>query len=344
MKATALAPANIAFIKYWGKRDEKLRLPMNSSISMNLSGAYTVTTVEFSRDVPSDQVVFVSVEQFTEKKRPRKCSEFPTIGVSREEERRVIRHLDVMRKQAGVSWKARVATGNSFPKSAGIASSASGFAALTVAAAAALGLQLSEKELSVLARVGSGSACRSIPDGFVEWLAGEKSEDSYAYSLYPPSHWDLRDITLIVSGKAKHVASTGGMEHASTSPHFTARLDAIAGRLQRVKQALKNKDLEALGEVIEEECLDMHRVMQTQHPPLYYWNDKTKELMNAVKTWRNMGVSLYFTIDAGPNVHLICEGKDEQNVLTAVQSLGGIEAVIVSKPAQGAHLTRKHLF
>src|SRR5690348_6851267 len=168
MKATAIAPANIAFIKYWGKKDAGLRLPYNPSISMNLNGATTTTTVEFSGSNTKD-----SVELLEEG------------GFHQEETIRVIQHLDIIRQKAGVKTYARVATKNTFPRATGAASSASGFAALTVAAAEALGMKLSEKELTMLARLGSGSACRSIPDGFVKWEAGETSEASFAHSLYP---------------------------------------------------------------------------------------------------------------------------------------------------------------
>ncbi len=314
MKATAIAPANIAFIKYWGRKDAKLRLPYNASISMNLSACTTTTTVEFSSNFEKDIVS----EGFDEK--------------------RIIVHIDRIRNIAKKLDRAKITTKNSFPKSAGIASSASGFAALTVAAASALGLKLSKKELSGFARLGSGSACRSIPDGFVKW------DGEFAYSLYPPEHWDIRDIIVIVDSTNKKVSSSEGHDNVRSSPFFEKRLQDLPGRIARLEKALKDKDFREFGKVIEEECLDMHHVMQTQNPPLFYWNDKTKEVMNAVKTWRKMGLSLYFTIDAGPNVHLICEGKDEKKVFNALQSIGGIESIIVNKPAQGARLIKDHLF
>jgi diphosphomevalonate decarboxylase len=185
MKATAVAPSNIAFVKYWGKADDALRLPLNDTISMNLSGAYTTTTVEFSPKYSSDQVEIVDGE-FAEK-----------------EVNRVKNALDNIRNRASVKEFARVVTQNNFPKGTGAASSASGFAALTVSGFAAAGLQLSQKELTVFARMGSGSACRSIPDGFVVWEKGKSSEDSYAYSIHPHTYWDLRDILVIVDTSIK---------------------------------------------------------------------------------------------------------------------------------------------
>jgi len=186
MKATAVAPANIAFIKYWGKADEVLRIALNDSVSMNLSGAYTTTTVDFSPDYTEDEVLFCSYPLDI----PSPKREF--IKMDALEARRIVEHLDRVRKKSGIPDKAKVVTKNSFPKGAGAASSASGFAALTVAGFAAAGLKLSEKELTIFARLGSGSACRSIPDGFVVWQKGNSSETSYAYSLYPHTYWDLR--------------------------------------------------------------------------------------------------------------------------------------------------------
>lgn len=301
MKATAVAPANIAFIKFWGKRDALLRLPYNPSISMNLSACLTTTTVEFSEKYVADSVS----EGF--------------------DQRRIIAHLDRLRKIAGLKENAKVVTENNFPKSAGIASSASGFAALTVAAAGALGLKLSEKELSVLARLGSGSAARSIPDGFVKW------ENEFAYSLYPADHWDLRDIIVIVDDKNKKIATSIGHESVNTSPFFPQRLADLPGRIARLETALKEKNFRVFGETIEEDCLDMHQVMQTQNPPLYYWNDETVKIMELIK---KRTVPAYFTIDAGPNVHVICEGKDEKIVKEYFKQYN----LIVNKPARGAHI------
>lgn len=317
MKATAIAPANIAFIKYWGKKDEKLRLPLNSSISMNLSGALTTTTVEFSEKFTADSVD----GDFNDK-----------------EKSKIVAHLDRIRRVGKSSLHAKVATRNSFPKGAGIASSASGFAALTLAASAALGLKLSEKELSIVARFGSGSACRSVPDGFVYWKAGESSDESYAYSLYPSSYWDLRDIVVVVRSPEKSVSTTSGMERVKTSPFWRERILGIPAKIQAVQYALKKRSLRDLGIVMEEDCINMHAVTMTQNPPLFYWNETTMEIIRSVPRWREEGVGVYFTIDAGPNVHLICEGINEKIVIEKVKRLRGISQLLLNRPAQGARL------
>jgi diphosphomevalonate decarboxylase len=326
MKQTAIAPANIAFIKYWGKKDEALRLPLNASLSMNLSGALTTTTIEFSPSYKKDTVEFLGE------------------SVSRKEIDRVIFHLDRIRKQAGRNEFARVATRNSFPKGTGIASSASGFAALTVAACSALELHVSEKELTILARLGSGSACRSIPDGFVIWETGQTSEESYAYSLYPSTYWDICDILAVVDVQMKKISTTQGHETVKTSPFWEARVKRIPQKIHRIQEAFREKNFSMLGEILEEDCLDMHHVMQTQRPPLYYWNATTRTLMDAVRTWRTDGLSVYFTIDAGPNVHLICEATQEKVLMEKVKNLHGVLEVISNKPSQGTRLFKDHLF
>ena len=326
MKATAIAPANIAFIKYWGRKDKILRLPLNTSISMNLSGAYTTTTVEFYSELKADDIHLVD-GQFSEG-----------------ENKRINKHLDRIRDRAKMQLFANVVTQNSFPKGTGIASSASGFAALTVAGCVAAGLTLSEKELSILARIGSGSACRSIPNGFVEWTEGESHTTSYAYSLFPAGWWNLRDILLVVSDQEKKVSSSAGMEQVNTSPLLPQRLTLLPVRIERVNKAIQEKNFAVLGKIIEEDCLEMHQVMQTQKSPLNYLNKTTTGIMTAVRSWRRDGLEVYFTIDAGPNVHLICEGKNEQLVTHKVKQIPGVVQVIINKPSEGTHLVESHLF
>lgn len=314
MKASAIAPANIAFIKYWGKKDADLRIPYNPSISMNLSACTTTTTVEFSKKFSTDTV----------------SEGFNTS--------RVIEHIDRLRLLAGTNDRAHIATKNNFPASSGIASSASGFAALTIAASAALNLNLSERELTALARLGSGSASRSIPDGFVKW------EGEFAHSLYPADYWDIRDIVVVVLNNVKKISSSAGHETVKTSPFFHKRLEALPDRIQKIEAAFGEKNFSRFGDIIEEDCLDMHHIMQTQTPPLMYWNDITIQIMNAVVKWRKGGLPVYFTIDAGPNVHVICEGKDEACVLDALKNISEVEEIIVNKPSKGAQIISEHLF
>jgi len=325
-KTTAKAPSNIAFIKYWGKADPKLRLPLSSSISMNLSNIYTITTVEFSKDLKEDKV------------------EMDGGMIRQEEMTRVTKHLDRVRILAGIKLKARVKTKNNFPKGTGVASSASGFAALSLAASRAAGIKLSKRKLSVLARLGSGSACRSIPDGLVEWQKGIDSNSSYSYSLYPPKYWSLVDIVVMVDTKEKKVSSTEGHELAKESPFFTARVNGLRQKLKAIKKTMKNKNFEKFGEILEEETLNMHAVMMTSIPPLLYWQGKTIEIMQAIRNWRQEGLKSYFTIDAGPTVHIICLKKDVSSVKRKLAQISGIKMLIVNQMAKGAHFLNKHLF
>jgi len=320
LKATAVACANIAFIKYWGKRDAELNLPANSSLSMNLDALTTVTTVEFSPDYDEDLIVLDGRE------------------VRGEARQRIVAHLDRVRAMAGLRDRARVISENSFPTGVGLASSASGFAALSLAASKAAGLELSERELSILARFGSGSACRSIPGGFTEWEAGTCSEDSFARQIAPSEHWDLRDVIVIVSRTRKRIGSTEGHSLAPTSHLYQARVASVADRLARAKAALLEKDLATLGPLIEEDAISMHAVMMTSRPPIHYWLPGTVRLIREVQDWRAEGLEVYFTLDAGPNVHLICRAADQAEVKKRLKDTEGVLEVIVSGPGPGAQV------
>lgn len=325
MKATAIAPSNIAFIKYWGKTDETLRLPANGSISMNLSNLTTTTTVAFSPEYPQDSLLIDNRNDANE-------------------EKRVIAHLDRIREKKGISYKAKVVSMNNFPASTGLSSSASGFAALTVAAAQAAGLKLSEKELSILARRASGSACRSIPSGFVEWKKGDTSETSYATSLYPSDYWDIVDIVVVVSSEKKEISTTKGQTSSTSSPFFPIRLSHMEEKIKKIKIYLATKDFRAFGELIESEALEMHAVMMTSTPPLLYWLPNTVRMMKLVYTWRTEGIPVYFTLNTGQNVHLICQKKDISLLTKKLEEVQEIKQVIINTPAQEARIIDTHLF
>ncbi|KPJ70291.1 hypothetical protein AMJ51_02335 [Microgenomates bacterium DG_75] len=326
MKTTAKAPANIAFIKYWGKKNAKLRLPLNSSIAMNLDKIFTLTTVEFLPTLKTDQIEMVG-EKIKEK-----------------EASRIEAHLDRIRKLAKIKLKARVRSKNNFPKGTGIASSASGFAALSLAGTTAAGLKLSQKKLSILARLGSGSACRSIPDGFVEWRKGDSDKTSIAHSLYSPDYWQIADIVAIVTKTEKKVPSTEGHARAESSPFLIPRVARMEGKVRAVKRALKKKDFSQLGSIIEEDGIDMHAVMMTSRPPIIYWLPKTVEIILAVLRLREEGLESYFTIDAGPTVHVICQRKNSAKIRKALTKIRGIHKISVNYPSVGARLTKNHLF
>jgi diphosphomevalonate decarboxylase len=326
----------LAFVKYWGKKDSSLNIPTNGSISMNLSDARTATTVEFDEALREDEI-------FRQDKNSRADAAFAA---------RTSRHLDRLRALAGVKTRARITTNNAFPAGVGIASSASGMAALTVAGAAALGLDLSERELSAMARLGSGSACRSIPSGFAEWIAGDSHETSYAVTIAPPEHWDILDIAVIVSDETKKLSSSDGHVLAAASPFFAARLDTIPGRLERVRKAILERDFTTFGREIEAEAISLHAIAMTSpHEAgkgwlsgIYYWTPGTMELILAVQQWRQDGLPVYFTLDAGPTVHLLCEAKSRDQVVAAVSALekdrprSKAWRLLFNAPAEGAAL------
>jgi diphosphomevalonate decarboxylase len=310
--ATAQAHPNIAFIKYWGNRDNALRLPMNGSISMNLDGLLTRTTVSFQPSLALDEFVLNGRE---------------TTGHALE---RVAAMLDLVRTKAGLKMRAEVVSENNFPTGAGIASSASAFAALTLAASKAAGLDLPEVELSRLARRGSGSACRSIPGGYVEWQPGTVDGDSFAFSIAAPDHWPLVDCVAVVSAGHKTTGSTEGHALAGTSPLQEARVADSPRRLEICRQAILNRDFESFAGIIEHDSNLMHAVMMTSHPALFYWEPATLAVMDMVRTWRKDGLPVAYTIDAGPNVHVICPQERAGEVREKLSTLQGVSSVLTT--------------
>lgn len=331
-KQTVRAGSNIAFIKYWGVRDTEagraLNLPLSNSISMTLADAHTTTTVAWddSGAQPKDSITLDG--------RP----------LDDAAAARLVRHLDLIRQRAGTQARATVVSRNNFPMASGIASSASGFAALTVAGCAALGLELSPAELSALARRGSGSASRSIFGGYVEWEMGEDDASSVAREIAPADHWALRDVVAIVSAGAKETSSAHGHTLAASSPLNAARIAWTDHALQTVRTAIANRDIARLGPIIEQDALAMHGVMMTGSPSLLYWQPATLAVLHAVRTWRAQdGLPVYFTIDAGPNVHLICEESAAAEVMQRLGRVAGVETILASRPGDAPAYVEEHL-
>ena len=312
--AIAVSHPNIAFIKYWGNCDPDTRVPANGSISMNLGGLFTRTQVTFDPALPADHLTLDGA---------------PTSGPALQ---RVSAFLDRVRQMAGTNLFASVTSANNFPMGAGIASSASAFAALSLAASAATGLQLDEAALSRLARTGSGSACRSVPGGFVEWQVSGCEDDSYACSIAPASHWDLADCVAVASQVHKPTGSTEGHALAYTSPLQVARVQDAPRRLDLCRQAIRQRDFAALAQVVELDSNLMHAVMLTSTPPLLYWQPATLRVMQAVVEWRRSGLPVFYTIDAGPNVHVLCPSGAAQQVSARLAQLPGVERVLTAHP------------
>ena len=318
--ATSVAHPNIAFIKYWGNRDETLRLPANGSISMNLEGLETRTSVTFNVANQADSLTL---------------NDQSITGPGLQ---RVSAFLDLVRRMAGTNSYAGVTSRNNFPAGAGIASSAAAFAALALAATQAAGLDLGESELSRLARRGSGSACRSIPAGFVEWRMGTGDADSYAVSIAPPGHWDLIDCIAVLSSEHKLVGSTEGHSLAGTSPLQASRVADAPRRLEVCRSAIRLRDFAALAEIAELDSDMLHAVMMTSRPPLFYWQAATLTLMQAVREARRKGLPVCYTIDAGPNVHVLTEGAALEQVVSLLRSQPDVRDVRVARVGGPARL------
>jgi len=320
LHATALAHPNIAFIKYWGNRDDQLRLPMTGSLSMALAGLETVTRVSFDPDLTADRFILNGTEQ------------------SGAALNRVVSFLDHVRQLAGLNRFAQVESTSNYPSGAGIASSAAAFAALALAASRAAGVELSEAELSRLARLGSGSACRSVPGGYAEWLPGNGDADSYAVQIAPPEHWDLVDLIVVVDRGEKAVGSSVGHKLASTSPLQTLRIEGVPERLEQCRIAILERDFERLAQVVELDSEWMHAVMRTSTPPLYYWTPATEVVLWNVRAWRAQGHAVCATVDAGPNVHVIALAQEADWAEAQLRALPGVLEVLKAKPGGGAKL------
>ena len=298
--AVATANANIALIKYWGKRDEKLILPYTSSLSLTLSDLYTQTAVNFSDDFSEDSVTLDG-----ENLLPGSTTFC-----------RVVSMLDLVREKAGISTKARVVSRNHVPTAAGLASSASGFAALCASAAFAAGLKLTPRELSRLARRGSGSACRSIFGGLVIWHAGEDDETSYAEPVAEaaspasaPKNLNLAMIVVTLDDHKKAISSREAMRRTvETSPAYMPWVEQSKLDLSDALEAIRAADIEKLGEVVERNALGMHETMHKAAPPVNYFTDKTYAVLRAVRAMRECGWPVWATMDAGPNVKVLTDG------------------------------------
>jgi diphosphomevalonate decarboxylase len=317
---TAVACANIALIKYWGNRDDRLRLPSNGSISMNLEGLFARTQVAFDPGLTQDTLL-LNGKQETGKALERMSGFF-----------------DLVRGLARMDIYAQVSSENNFPTGAGIASSAAAYAALSLAASQALDLGLSEVELSYLARRGSGSACRSIPGGFVEWFAGADDASSFAVSIAPPDHWRLVDCIAIVEPKPKATGSTEGHRLAATSPLQSARVADAPRRLEACRRAILERDFDALAAVTELDSNLMHAVMMTSSPPLFYWQPSSLLLMKEIADWRQHGLPACYSLDAGPNVHVLCLEEAAGQVKHRLEEFPEVSEVLACKPGGPARL------
>lgn len=337
MKASIIANANIAMVKYWGKRNKELMLPQHGSVSMTTEGLQAHTTVEFDPKYERD-IVIIGGKEFG----PGTEEYDDYTGL-------FLKVLREMYPEKTRDLKVKIVSNNNFPTAAGLASSAAGFAALAAAVNEALGLGLDDKQLSMLARRGSGSATRSIHAGFVEWHRGEKEDgsDCYAEQLFPPEHWpELRMVIAVTSRKDKKVKSRAGMKQSvANSPYYSAwKEDVVPKHIEAMKKALAEKDFKLLGETAESNALMMHAVAIATTPPVIYWNAGTMDIIHAVMEWRDEGLQCYFTIDGGPQVKVLCLEKDAEGIARRVREFPNIEDVIITQPGRGTRIVDEHLF
>ena len=314
------AHTNIAFIKYWGKEDETLILPKNNSLSLTLDAFYTDTQVCFDKKLNKD-ILFIDGEE-QDKKALKKAQ--------------VI--LDLVRKEAGIHEFARIDSKNHVPTAAGLASSASGLAALAGAASLAADLNLTKEELSRLARRGSGSASRSIYGGFAEWQKGSSDIDSFAIPI-DEADWDIGMIFIIVDDGRKEVSSTEGMRRVvETSPYYDGWISSTKEDLIDMKSAIKKQDIVKVGEIAERSALKMHALNLSANPPFNYWSPESIEAMRMVSELRKQGYPVYLTMDAGPNVKLICKDSQMEELMEKLLQTFHKEQLVMAKPGPGIQI------
>jgi diphosphomevalonate decarboxylase len=319
--ATAVAHANVALVKYWGKRDEALNLPAVGSISLTLSGLRARATVAIASP---------SSDRFVQDGRPVR-------GVAAQ------RMGDFLDRVAGPGIPLVTSVEANFPVGAGLASSAAIFCAVTAAALSMLGRRVTAGELSALARQGSGSAARSVYGGLVEWRRGAAPDgsDSIAEQIAPESACDLALLAAITSEGMKRNPSRDAMRHvAETSPLYDGWLAAQDDDLAAMRRAIAEDDLAEIGRIAEENCLRMHATGFGARPPVVFWTPATMAVMDEVRRLRDDGTQAYFTIDAGPQVKVLCRPRDAESVAVALERTPGVLRVLRSGPGPGVVMER----
>lgn len=314
------AHTNIAFIKYWGKENEELIIPQNNSLSLTLDAFYTDTKVTFDADLVGD--VLLIDGDIQDEKALKKAQ--------------VI--LDLVREEAGIDLPAKIESKNFVPTAAGLASSASGLAALAGAASLAAGLELTDTELSRLARRGSGSASRSIYGGFAEWQKGTSDEDSVAVPV-DDADWDIGMIFIVVDDKRKDVSSTEGMRLVvETSPYYEGWVSSSIDDLADIKVAIQEQDVVKTGEIAERSALKMHALNLSANPPFNYWSPDSIIAMRQVTALREQGYPAYITMDAGPNVKIICKASQIDEIYAILSDNYREDQLVKALPGPGIQI------
>lgn len=311
--AASIAHPNIALVKYWGKRANTTNCPAVGSISITLDTLHTHTRVAFIRGQTQD--IFLLNGSPATPSQATRLSCF----------------LDLVRQSAGLDLGAWVESRNNFPTGAGLASSASGFAALADAASRAAGLTLDPRSRSILARQGSGSAARSIFGGYAEMHLGVRpdGQDDFATALADATHWPLRVVIAVTSTAQKDIGSTEGMERTRlTSPYYATWLQSQSQDLTRARAAIATRDFSALARITEHSCMKMHALAMAAEPPLLYWRPATLAALQTIQQLQQQGLAVTYTMDAGPQVKAVCLAEDADKVAAALQQVPGVQEVL----------------
>jgi len=316
MRADAQAQPNIALIKYWGKRDIEQNLPAVSSLSVTLASLWTKMSVEFSEALSCDQLVVNSTSNNTMLPRISHC-------------------LDLVAGKHRLH--ASINSEGNFPIAAGLASSASAFAALVVAASKAAGQRNDTLSLARIAGAASGSAARSLFGGFVELQAGDTNID--VETITEADDWPLTVVVAVTEEDAKPLSSAEAMiRSAESSPFYSSWLERQPADLASARDAVLRKDFAQLASVSEHNCLKMHSVMWGSRPPIVYWNSATLSCMEVVRGLQADGHAVFFTIDAGPQLKAICLPEEVEIVRSALAGCTGVVRTMVSGLGSGARL------
>lgn len=320
--ATAIARANIALAKYWGKSDVALNLPAVASVSITLEPMRTETTVTFDPALREDQVLLNGK---------------PAEGKART---RALKVLDQARAVAERGERARIESSNNFPTASGLASSASGFAALVAASFTAAGLPRDDLRWSALSRQASASAARSIYGGFVELPKGVPGNGALAAKqIAPPEHWDVRIVVAVANEGPKDVGSTEGMALSErTSPYYRAWVECSDALVDEVREGILARNLKQVGEAMEQSTLAMHACMMASRPGLIYLQPATLAALATVKRLRSEGVEVYATMDAGPHVKALCHARDAERVARALGETPLVLRTLIAQPGAGLEI------
>jgi diphosphomevalonate decarboxylase len=316
MQATAIAQPNIALIKYWGKRDIERNLPAVGSISITLNDLFTEVSVEFDDKLRADSLTINGAVDSRRLLRMQACLDH-VIGEQR--------------------MRARITSQCNFPIAAGLASSASAFAAATVAAAQAAGLSLAVDDLARMAGRASGSAARSLYGGIVEL---SNCGDTIKLNTLCDEHsWPLKVVVAITEKGPKHTSSTDAMEISrKTSPFYGSWLEQQGEDLQIARAAVEQRDFAALAAIAEHNCLKMHSVMWASRPAIVFWNAATTRCLQTVRRLQEAGRNVFFTIDAGPQVKAVCLPEDFAAVREALSATEGVAEIMSSGLGPAARL------